>query len=106
MLTLGQEPTAEPSSRQQGELPQSLSRVEGRRNVATSRRKPRKEGSVIQELEIIELNSSDEGNDAEKGGSSTLSRTGGQGARARYHHQQQVDQIFEEEGRIELLQAF
>ncbi len=41
-----------------------------------------------------------------KGGSSTPSREGGQGTRARYHHQQRVDQIFEEEGRVELLQAY
>ncbi len=107
MPTLGQEPTPESSSWQQGELPQGLSRVEGRCNVATSRRRPRKESSVIQEQpEVIEIQSSDEGNGTEKGVSSTPSHTGGQGARARYHHQQRVDQIFEEEGRTELLQAY
>ncbi len=72
-----------------------------------SRRKTRKESSVIQaQPEVIKIQSSDEGNGTEKGGSSTPSHTGGQGARARYHHQQRVDQIFEEEGRTELLQAY
>ena len=106
MLTHEQEPTAAPSPWQQGELPQGLSRVKGRCNVATSKRKPRKESSTIQDPEFIELHSSDKGNGSEKGGSSTSSRTGGQGMQARYHHQQRVDQIFEEEGQTELLQAF
>ena len=106
MPTHEQEPTAAPSPWQQGELPQGLSRVKGRCNVATSKRKPRKESSTIQDPEFIELHSSDEGNGSEKGGSSTSSHTGGQGARAQYHHQQRIDQIFEEEGWTELLQAF
>ncbi len=101
-----EEPTAVFLPRQQGELPQGLSRVEGRCNVATSKCKPRKESSTIQDPEIIELHSLDEGGGSERGGSSTSSRTGGQGTRVQYHHQQRVDQIFEEEGRMELLQAF
>ncbi len=96
--TLGQEPSAASPPQQQGELPQGLSRVEGRHNVATSKRKPRKESSVAKEPEVIELHSSDKGNGAEQGGPSTPSHAGGQGARARYFHQQRIDQIFEEEG--------
>ncbi len=97
-LTHEKEPPTPISSRSQGEVPQGSTRVEGRSNVATSKRKPTRRSVIPQKsIETIKLHSDEEDNQ-EAGGSSATDSEGDHGVQARRVHQRRVEQIFEEEG--------